>query len=693
MFDWRCKPQGRYGIITATSPSSERSPFDLTRVDYDMNWRRDRLIILGIIAAALAAYLPTLMTDISATDNSYFIDVGSNMNALAQWGTLHGSAYPLYSFTGAVFVAVMRLTGLSPAGAASLYSTLWGIATLIVLYIFLVEWRGDRVLALAAVGLLGFSWAYWLFSSYAEVYTLSAFVVVVALWCALKADRTRQVKYLYGLAVCCGLSISHARAIALALPAPLLIALPALWAAFWPHPLTPSPDNARSVSLQGAVRRGGMFAFRWIGLAALTGVVPYGYLLIRSLQHAEWIWGDPSTLDGFWRLMFGAAYTALLTWPTTLQGWLDLIAWVGQVWIDWLTWPIALLATAGLAWLFVRRQWRYALAFTLNLLILFVFAIAEQASFPGEPLDDIPAMLTPGFIFALSGLVFLFSDLRARSVWWWRGGIALSAVACAFMIVVNQPYVSQLTHDQTGRNIIRDAQRFVAASNFASPPAFFSPWSGEFWALSYGATVTGEIENFDLLPNRADLKEAVEHYGRVHTFEHTFYNRGLDWWRKRLGSVYLSSSGVKTIAVSDQPLITTGDLPRNNPTSSAMGEAPIELRDWQVTPLADGQWQITLYWQATASPDRDFSIFVQASDRDVIDSPAAIVAQADSRAPVHGWYPTTLWSAGEIVRDDHLIAPPPDRPAKIVVVGLYMQTGDGNFVNFGRQIIPLSAAP
>jgi hypothetical protein len=203
--------------------------------------------------------------------------------------------------------------------------------------------------------------------------------------------------------------------------------------------------------------------------------------------------------------------------------------------------------------------------------------------------------------------------------------------------------------------------------------------------------VTGEIENFDLLPNRADQTEAVDHYGRVHTFEHTFYNRGLDWWHKRLGTVYLSSSGVKTIAVSARPLITAGDLPRNNSTPIAMGDAPITLRDWQVTPLAGGQWQITLYWQATASPDRDFSVSVQASDRDVIDSPDAIVAQADSSAPVHGWYPTTLWSAGEIVRDDHLIAPPLDRPAKIVVVGLYIQAEAGNFVNFGRQVISLDA--
>ena len=120
-----------------------------------------------------------------------------------------------------------------------------------------------------------------------------------------------------------------------------------------------------------------------------------------------------------------------------------------------------------------------------------------------------------------------------------------------------------------------------------------------------------------------------------------------------------------------------------------MGAAPIGLRDWQITPLANGQWHITLYWQAVARPDRDYSVFVQASDRAAIDSPDAIVAQADSSAPVQGWYPTTLWSPGEIVRDDHLIAPPPDRPAQIVVVGLYLQDEAGRFSNFGRQALPI----
>lgn len=633
-----------------------------------MNWRIDRWVLILIVAAALAAYLPTLMTDISATDNPYFIDVGSNMNALAQWGTLHGSAYPLYSFTGAVFVALFR-NFMTPAAAASLYSTVWGVAALVMLYVLLVEWRHDRVLALIATGVLGFSWAFWLFASYAEVYTLSAFVGVLALYCALKADRTRDARYLYGLAVCAGLSVSHARAIALGLPAPLLIALPAFWAAW---------------------RQRWTFALKWLGLAAAVGLTPYVYLLIRSLQGATWIWGDPSTPEGFWRLVFGAAYTALLTWPQTLTGWLELIGFVGRVFFNIMPWPVALSGALGLSGLAARRQWRYSLALIGNGLILLVMAVAEQASFPGELMDDIPAMLLPAFVFLLMGSVALFADLRRRSEPMWRTGVVAGAVVCGLLAAVNQPLVGRLTHDQTGRQIIRDAQQFVRDGGFAAPPAFFSPWGGEFWALSYARNVTGEITHFDLLRNRASIKRAARTYGVIHTFEHTLYKWDLNWWRKRLGTVHLSSSGVKTLAIGAQPPTSEADLPGTLRAAVPMGTAPITLRDYQVRALADGQWQIILYWQAAAKPDRDYSIFVQASDRAVIDSPEAIVAQADSSAPVHGWYPTTLWSPGEIVRDDHLITPPADRPARFVAVGLYTQTADGAFTNYGRQVIPLS---
>ena len=172
-----------------------------------MRLNRRQLIILGISVAACLAYLPTLQPDISASPNPYLIDVGNNQNALSQWGALHGTAYPLYSLTGAVFVAAMRLISLSPAAAAGLFSTAWSIAALIALFVLIETWLNDKPLAAMAVGLLGLNWLYWLHSSIAEVYTLTDFVVILALWLAIKAERTGGARYLYGLAICCGMAV------------------------------------------------------------------------------------------------------------------------------------------------------------------------------------------------------------------------------------------------------------------------------------------------------------------------------------------------------------------------------------------------------------------------------------------------------------------------------------------------------
>ena len=117
---------------------------------------------------------------------------------------------------------------------------------------------------------------------------------------------------------------------------------------------------------------------------------------------------------------------------------------------------------------------------------------------------------------------------------------------------------------------------------------------------------------------------------------------------------------------------------------------PISLRGWRVTPLADGRsWRLSLYWQANDKPKADYSVFVHLSDRERIDGPDAIIAQADRAAPVDGWYPTSRWSKGEIVRDDYVVTAPAGRDARLISVGLYTTDGAGGFQNLGVADIPL----
>jgi hypothetical protein len=95
-----------------------------------------------------------------------------------------------------------------------------------------------------------------------------------------------------------------------------------------------------------------------------------------------------------------------------------------------------------------------------------------------------------------------------------------------------------------------------------------------------------------------------------------------------------------------------------------------------------GALYLTLFWQALADMDEDYTVFTH-----LIDGEGGIYGQKDNQ-PVDGFYPTGGWTAGEIVRDqyDLTISPkaPPGRYR--IVVGMYRaETGERLIV--GRDAI------
>jgi 4-amino-4-deoxy-L-arabinose transferase-like glycosyltransferase len=80
----------------------------------------------------------------------------------------------------------------------------------------------------------------------------------------------------------------------------------------------------------------------------------------------------------------------------------------------------------------------------------------------------------------------------------------------------------------------------------------------------------------------------------------------------------------------------------------------ISLQQWQLITHAE-QLTVTLYWQAQARPQRNYTAFVH-----LLNEAGEVVAQQD-RPP--GGYPTTNWISGEIVIDRYSLDLPPDLPA------------------------------
>jgi 4-amino-4-deoxy-L-arabinose transferase-like glycosyltransferase len=83
--------------------------------------------------------------------------------------------------------------------------------------------------------------------------------------------------------------------------------------------------------------------------------------------------------------------------------------------------------------------------------------------------------------------------------------------------------------------------------------------------------------------------------------------------------------------------------------------------------------RLVLYWRALAKLDRDYTVFVHLEDQ-----AQRIWGQKDGE-PQAGNYPTSLWDAGEIVRDERDLIVAPDAPpgAYELAVGLYLvSTGE-----------------
>ena len=81
---------------------------------------------------------------------------------------------------------------------------------------------------------------------------------------------------------------------------------------------------------------------------------------------------------------------------------------------------------------------------------------------------------------------------------------------------------------------------------------------------------------------------------------------------------------------------------------------------------------LTLYWQARSDVDQNYEVF-----NHLVGQNGEVYGQKDN-PPVDGYYPTSLWTAGEIVRDRYDLTIPTDAPPQeyMIVTGLYLpETG------------------
>ena len=344
----------------------------------------------GLIA--LIVYIRTLAPGMTSdVDTAMFQFIGRVL------GVAHNPGYPVYSLLTHVF---SYLPVGSLAYRINLFSALLG--ALAVSATFLIGRRLEcrTGIALAAALGLAFGRVYWSQAIIAEVYTLNAALVSGMLLALLLWIGTRRPGFFYGSAALFAIGLGNHTTIVGFAPGMAAAAL-----------LT---DRA--------------FVFRVRTLVTTTaillaGLLPYGFIILRSNQPDAYVESRATTLAGLGRVVFANQFQDRLFafgWRTVL---LERVpAFIRDILSPELTAPGLLLALAGLLWL-MRRRLPQALMLLVGGSAVLVFAL--NYSVVDTPVFLIPAILVL-WIFAGVG-----AEQLARNVSMPRPGLreALGFVA------------------------------------------------------------------------------------------------------------------------------------------------------------------------------------------------------------------------------------------------------------------------
>ncbi len=683
-----------------------------------------KLVIVGLALALVAlAWLATLQTDITAgntslTDPSGLVDPlmddsGEFVVAWHTWGVTHPPGYPLQNLLGNLLARSFALFGAPPAAAASLVSFGFALAALLLVAALVWPWDERGPATAAALLLPAFGGLLWLYASVAEVYALGLCLALGALALALAAGaRPDRRAPILALGLVYGLALGHHRT--------LLALVPALALAAWP------------------ARRQGRAWLLAAGLALLSLTV-YAYLPLAAAAGSPWIYGrSPATLEGFLDALLAREYSAQLSPPTSPAA-------IGAALAGRLAFlsremtPAGLaLGLAGLALGCLRPATRRPAAVMGLAAAGYLFAPVSQYLLIGTHLL---IMVASAVLAAAWGLGLVGLTGRRSGLAW--SGLALTVVVAAGAYRAHGADIRTYTRDPAGRRLI-DAVAEVAdqastpttgsttppeeatlpeettrpgAAEAVHMPVVVEAWSPRYFALAYGKWVTGELADVRLVDARADLAGlagAGPLPGVVYTTPDMLYLAPPERWGKLAGTRALESAGDGLVALRQAPRREepAGEWPAHGgsspvsdgretgqagvaPGASAAG-ADIDLAGARAWWTEDGDIRLTAEWRALRRPDRDYHVFVQATDQPAIRGPADILAQGDRAHPVYGFYPTSRWQAGERVRDDYRIALPTDlsagrRPTRLDV-GLYTVGADGAFVDALRRSVEIAGA-
>lgn len=600
-------------------------------------------VLMGgaVLLAVLSLYLVTLDNGLTPGELQGG-DLITHHHAQAELRLANAPGYPLYTLLGWAWFKLGRLTLsplFNPIETLSLFSTIWGLGALLVFYLLLLEvTEGNWIVSGLCTLFYAATYFFWYYSVTSEEYTTSVLQTLLLILLAYRWERSGEDGYLLGIALLVGLALANLVTVLLALP-PLIIFI---------LRLQPSIVRRRDLLVKSA-------------LSVFPPLLSYIYVYLQGKWHPEWRGAGKWPSTGAWFLHFLSASQGRseLTW--TLGG---IPSEVPRLIIGELTLPVLLLGMGGIALLGRRRA-------GLLYGVLFFYALFTYIDRFGNWFQ----VVMPAYPLIVLGLAVLAHRLFSSSPNWARGLIILAlALLVVYRLGVNFPGVDQRGKPEDsgldpGWAILED-----------DPPAGAIIGGGyeEILALEYLKGVWGEGRDVEIVGPEGFKKAFYEGEGDLY-----LTREGADLVLPHLDAFPpLSSEGLTLIGVHKEPNFM---LPAILHPQKADYGRELRLLGYDIRPSEKGT-HLALYWQALKAMETDYSISVRPTQDGKPILIEGELLQEDHAHPVWGWYPTSRWLQGEVVRDDYLI---PDQPAYDGLMVLVYWRTDGGFENLGAVTFPL----
>ena len=339
----------------------------------------------------------------------------------------------------------------------------------------------------------------------------------------------------------------------------------------------------------------------------------------------------------------------------------------GSNWMAWLslvTWAAAPLAMIIVLGLYRGAYLKFLLIASPAFAILLARSVLEPANQLMSKLPDAPAK----------------APAEATPLPWWRGVLAAGWIVASFAVIggISGAVLARYYEDPAmARDDYRGITQFIVATAQPSDAIVLTaPGQAEVFSYYYH----GNLPIFALPRQRPlDSDATLTELKRLLTYDKVY---AVLWATEEadpdgLVTGWINQQGYKTL---DQwygnVRLAVYVMPEHRTPDEIVEDQDIRLgsditllghRSWKLTPTAGEVTQLQLQWRAENTPLQRYKVFLQ-----LLDARDQVIAQRDAE-PAGETRPTSTWTPGEIVLDNHGLLIPPGTPPGCYrrIVGLY----------------------